>query len=100
MEGLNVSNVDLIFLLNSIAKICATLETTDSTAHAMSKMEHEFVTEKFKPFITTASSESVRRNKRCGSGMLMACIWSGLMIQSCYVISSATTTPMLESYKL
>jgi hypothetical protein len=32
--------------------------TTDSTAHATSRLEIGFVTEKFKPFFRTASSEA------------------------------------------
>jgi hypothetical protein len=60
LEDLHFSNLDLIFHLNSMPRACGSLETTDSTAHAISRWECGLVTEKFKPFIRTASSESVR----------------------------------------
>jgi hypothetical protein len=52
--------MDLIFHLNSMPKVCGSFETTDSTAQATSRLEWGFATEKFIPFIRTASSESVR----------------------------------------
>jgi hypothetical protein len=56
MEGLDFSNKHLIFHLNSSAKVCGSFGTKDSTAHAMSRLERGFVTEKFKPFIRTAQN--------------------------------------------
>jgi hypothetical protein len=41
-------------------RVRGSLKITDSTAHATSRLECEFGTEKFKPFIRTASSESLR----------------------------------------
>jgi hypothetical protein len=49
-----------IFHLNSIPRVRGSLEKTDSTAHAISRIECGFVVEMFKPFVRTASSESVR----------------------------------------
>jgi hypothetical protein len=60
VEDLHVSNMDLIFHLNSMPKVCASFETTDSTAQAIPRLEWGFANEKFIPFIRTASSESVR----------------------------------------
>jgi hypothetical protein len=54
------SNMDLIFHLNSMPCACGSFKTTDSTAHAMSKLECGFITDKFKPFIRSYSSKSVR----------------------------------------
>jgi hypothetical protein len=51
MEGSDFSNMDLIIHLNSMPRVCESLETTDSTAHSMSTLECRFVTEKFKPLI-------------------------------------------------
>jgi hypothetical protein len=51
--------MDLTFHLNSMPLICGSLETTDSTAHAISRFECGRDTEKFKPFIRTASSHSL-----------------------------------------
>jgi hypothetical protein len=52
--------MDLTLHLNFMPRVCGSLETTDSTAHAISRLECGFIPEKFKPFIRTASSESVR----------------------------------------
>jgi hypothetical protein len=41
-------------------RVCVSLETTDSTAHDISRMECGFMTRKFEPFIRTASSKSMR----------------------------------------
>jgi hypothetical protein len=60
LKDLDFSNMDFIFQLNSIPRICGSLETTDSTAHAMSRLESGLIIEKFKTFIRTASSESVK----------------------------------------
>jgi hypothetical protein len=60
MEDLDLSNTDLIFHLNSMPRVCGSLQTTDSTAHAISRLECGFAIEKFKPFVWTASSKSVR----------------------------------------
>jgi hypothetical protein len=46
--------------MNSMPRVCGSLEITDATAHAISRLECGFVTETFKFFIRTASSESVR----------------------------------------
>jgi hypothetical protein len=54
------SNMDLIFQLNSMPRVCGSFKTMDSTADAMSRLECGFVTEKFKPLIRSASSKSVR----------------------------------------
>jgi hypothetical protein len=60
LKDLDFSNMDLIFHLNSIPRVCLSFETTDSTAHATSRLECKYSTEKFKPILRTASSESVR----------------------------------------
>jgi hypothetical protein len=60
LEDLDFSNMDLTFHLNSMPLVCGSLETTDSTIHAISRFERGRDTEKFKPFIRTASSESVK----------------------------------------
>jgi hypothetical protein len=60
MEDLDFSNMDLIFHLSSMLRVCGSFEITDSTAQAMSRLEWGFATEKFIPFIRIASSESVR----------------------------------------
>jgi hypothetical protein len=60
LEDLDFPNTELIFHLNSMPRVCGSLETTDSTAHAISRLEHGFINEKFRPFMRTASSESVR----------------------------------------
>jgi hypothetical protein len=39
LEDLDFSNIDLTFHLNSMPLICGSLETTDSTAHAISRFE-------------------------------------------------------------
>jgi hypothetical protein len=52
--------MDLTFHMNLKPEHCGSLETMDSTTHAISRLECGFITEKFKPFIKTASSESVR----------------------------------------
>jgi hypothetical protein len=48
------------FHLNSMPRICGSFKTKDYTAHAMSRLECGYVTEKFKPYIRTVCSESVR----------------------------------------
>jgi hypothetical protein len=60
LEDLDFYNMDLIFHLNSIPRVCGSFETTDSTAYTMSGLECGYVTEKFQTFLKTASSESVR----------------------------------------
>jgi hypothetical protein len=55
LEDLDFSNTDLIFHLNSMPRARGSLETMDLTAHAISRLERVFITEKFKPFIRTAS---------------------------------------------
>jgi hypothetical protein len=39
LEDLDFSNMDPIFHLNSMPRGCGSLETTDSTAHAISRLE-------------------------------------------------------------
>jgi hypothetical protein len=60
LEDLDFFDMDLIFNLNSMPRVCGSLETTDSTAHAISKFECGDVTAKFKPLMRTASSDSVK----------------------------------------
>jgi hypothetical protein len=61
-ENLDFSNMALIFHMNPMPIVCGSVKTMDSTAHAMSRLECGFVTEKFKPFIKTPSSERLRIN--------------------------------------
>jgi hypothetical protein len=60
LEDLDFSNTDLIFHLNFMPRVCGSLEIMDFTACTISRLECGFVTERFKPFIRTASSDSVR----------------------------------------
>jgi hypothetical protein len=39
LEDLDFSNMDLILHLNSMPKVCGSLETTDSTAHTVSRFK-------------------------------------------------------------
>jgi hypothetical protein len=59
-EGLDFSNTDLIFHLNSIPRVYGSFRTTDSTAHAMSRLKCGFIIKKFNPFKMTAPLVSVR----------------------------------------
>jgi hypothetical protein len=50
MEDLGFSNMDF----NSMPRVRGSLEMTDSTAHAMARLECGFLAKKFKLFIRTA----------------------------------------------
>jgi hypothetical protein len=40
MENLNLFNMDLIFHLNSMPRVCGSFETMDLVAHVMSRLEY------------------------------------------------------------
>jgi hypothetical protein len=47
LKKFDISNMGLIFLQNSIPRVCGSFKTTDST---VSRLEFGYVTKKFKPF--------------------------------------------------
>jgi hypothetical protein len=59
MDDLDFSNMNLIFHLNYMPRVCGIFQTTDSTAHAMYRLECRIATEEFKSFVRIASTENM-----------------------------------------